>query len=68
MGGWDSQTCNLLSVNPDPDFRDLSSNCIDYGSGGYDAYGMVRDGELVMVESRTWIAYVQRDKYTDEYV
>ena len=55
-------------MNPDPDFRDLSSNCIDYGSGGYDAYGMVRDGELVMVESRTWIAYVQRDKYTDEYV
>ena len=55
-------------MNPDPDFRDLSSNCIEYGSGGYDAFGMVRDGELVMVESRTWIAYVQRDKYTDEYV
>ena len=28
VGGWDAQTCTLLSVNPDPDFRDLSPNCI----------------------------------------
>ena len=66
VGGWDSQTCNLLTVNPDPDFRDLSSNCIEYGSGGYDAFGMVGNGELVMVESNTYINYLQRAKYTDE--
>ena len=28
VGGWDAQTCTLLSVNPDLDFRDLSPNCI----------------------------------------
>lgn len=65
VGSSDIQTCNLLKVNPDIDFRDLSSNCIDYGFGGL-GFDLLKNRSVVMVESKTFLTYEVRNRFTND--
>lgn len=65
VGGADSQSCDLLAVNPDNDFKDLSDNCINYGYGGL-GFDLLSQGTVVMLESKTFLTYEMRNRFTNE--
>ncbi len=65
VGGADSQSCDLLAVNPDIDFRDLAPDCIVYGYGGL-GFDLLAKGQVVMLESKTYLTYEMRNRYVNE--
>lgn len=65
VGGADSQSCDLLAANPDIDFKDLSDNCINYGYGGL-GFDLLGQGTVVMLESKTFLTYEMRNRFTNE--
>ena len=66
VAGGDSQTCNLLAANPDPDFKDLTPKCKNFAGNFGAAITALGEGEVVLLESGTYLNFKMRSDFTNE--
>ena len=65
VGSADSQSCNLLAVNPDKDFNDLTKNCISYGNMDK-GFEMMDKREVVGLEGKLQLEFEMRKRFTNK--